>query len=196
MKFFLDNYKDFNFLKFIVASIGAILIIRSLFLKDLTSYFWTISIGWFLICYAITLRRYNKDLLDLEPSRIWRMGISYIFLILGSMFLKNYRLHRKIKISRNKEYTLMLFLGVLFYVLSKAILIVIELDLTHYTQYLTVLALTSLTIGKIVNSITSGKLLFRLSLIYYSIGFLVFLFNLSYNPDEKTQSIKIVSFHE
>ena len=190
MKYYLG---DFNYLKLCLAFAGSLLIIGSLFLKNLNRYFWTISLGWFLIGYSLVLKRYNESIWDIELSKIWRMGISYVLIILGSVFLKNYRLHRKIKISRNKKYTLMLFLGVIFYILSKAMLIVIELNLSHYTQYLTILALTSLSIGKIVNSITSGKLLFKLSLAYYIIGFIIFIFNLSYNPDEKTRAVKLNS---
>ena len=184
---------DFNYLKLFLGSIGSLLIIGSLFSKNLNSYFWTISIGWFLIGYSLVLKRYSENILDIESTKTWKILISYVLIIMGSMLLKNYRLHRKIKINKNKEYTLMLFLGVIFYILSKAILIVVELNLTHYTQYLTILALTSLSIGKIINSITSGNLLFKLSLAYYIIGFMAFIFNLSYNPDEKTRSIKLKS---
>ncbi len=183
----MQNYLigDFNILKFVIAAIGSIFVISSLFLKNLTVYILIISIGWALIFYSLALKRDSQHYLDFEVSKILSLITSYFLIVIGSTLLKNYRLKKPIKLTRNYQYTLILFLGVIFYVISKAILVIVELNLNNMSQYLTVISLGSLAIGKVIYSITSGTLLFTLSFMYYMFGFIVFLFNLSYNPLEK-----------
>jgi len=187
MKYFI---KDFNFLKLILASIGSILVIASLSNWAINHYMLLVAIGWFLISYAIALKRDGESLSDLEPTRFMRMIIAYFFVVIGSILLRYHRMKGgiNININPNNKYALIVFLGILFYVISKAIMMIVELNLNNMSQYVTILSISSLIIGKTINSIASNPLLYRLSLAYYILGFLTFIINLSYNPVEKLAS--------
>jgi len=178
-------YNDFNYLKFITAIFGSLFILASLFINSLVPYTFLISTGWFFIMWALALKRDSEHHLDIDMSKIIYLSIAYILVVIGSIFLKNYRLQKPIKLSANWKLTLSLFLGIVLYILSKALLITIELKLFSLPQLLTVFSISSLAIGKVLHSIAPGTILFTFSLIYYILGFLLFLINLSYNPIEK-----------
>jgi len=176
---------DFNYLKLLFGLAGSLVILCGLFFHDIWYYSVAIGIGWFLICYAMSLHRYSETITDLNMERVWKTGISWVFLMLGTILLKNYKLRKGITLNNNQEFTWLLFFGVITSVLAKATFIAVELDLSHYTQYITILSIAFLSMGTIMSSMASGKLLFTLSFIYYLIGFLAFSVNLSYNPDVK-----------
>lgn len=177
---------DFNVLKFTIALVGCLLIIRSLFDDNIPTYLITISIGWFLIAYALALRRHSESIYDLDTTKLAKLIAAYFLIIFGSLLLKIYRVQRRVKKTFKYEQTLILFLGIIFYVISKAIVIIVELNLNNFSQYMTILSISALTMGKIIHSITSGSLLFKMSLAYYVLGFAAFLLNLAYNPVEKS----------
>lgn len=182
MQYYIGN---FNYLKLTIALMGSIFILGGLFFHNLWYYSLAIALGWFLICYAMSLHRYSETLIDLDMDRVWKTGIAWLFLVVGTVILKYYKIKKGMHLNNNQEFTWLLFFGVIFSVLSKATFIAVELDLTHYTQYITIMSIALLGMGTIMSSMAMGKLLFSLSLIYYLIGFVAFSINLSYNPDEK-----------
>jgi hypothetical protein len=181
----MEYYRgNFNYLKLIIALMGSVVIMGGLFLHNVFYYSLIMGIGWFLICYAMSLHRYSETIVDLDMGRVVKTGIAWVFLIIGTIILKYYKMQNT-DLDTIAEFKVLLFFGVIFSVLAKGTFIAVELNLSHYTQYITILSIAMLSIATIMNSMGTGKLIFGLSLIYYLIGLIIFSINLSYNPDAK-----------
>lgn len=192
----MDNIlKDFNMHKFFIALFGMIMIIISLFVKEWPPFIFTNLFGWFLITYAISLKRDSNDIFDLNESRLYRIGFSYSLMILGSLLMRYYNIHKIAKQSNVKidDNFIILLLGIMFFVISKDILIIVELNLTSFSQYMTIISLSTLIMAKILNTVSITPTQFYLSIFYYIIGFCVSIFNISYNPPDKLANISLIS---
>ena len=180
--------KDFNIHKFVIALAGMILIIMSLFIDQLLPFIIANFFGWFLITYAIALRKDSQNMFDLNDTRLYRIGFSYSLMIVGSILMKYYNMHKIISKQSNTHMDdnfLVLLFGIVLFVISKAILIIVELDLTNMSQYMTIISLSTLIMAKILNTISATPSQFYFSLFYYIIGFTISIFNISYNPANK-----------
>lgn len=172
-------FNNINYKKLLLSTLGALLIMSTFFISNLYLYFILYAIGWFFILYAIYLQDDSDTLQDVNHIQKWELICAYILLIIGDGFLTYYRIHRKIKITKKYEKTLFMFIGVIFYILSKGLLIIVELNLNNIRQYITILSIINLAIGKILQSIASSNFLYHIATIYYIIGFILFIINVS-----------------
>ena len=187
-----DILKYFNWHKFTIAMVGFVLVILSLFENRWLQFIVYNLLGWFLISYAIALRKDSQDIFDINDLRLVRIGFSYLLMIIGSTLMRYYTLHRPYKPSNNTNLDdnfLILLIGVFIFALSKAILIIVELNLTGFSQYMTLISFGTLIMAKILNTISVTETQFYVSIIYYIISFAISIFNISYNPIEKTVPI-------
>jgi len=182
--------KDFNLHKFFIALAGMALIIFSLFVNQWPGFIFANFFGWFLITYAIALKRDSDNMFDLNDTRLYRIGFSYSLMILGSILMRYYNIHKIAKHSNVEidDNFIILLTGIILFVISKAILIIVELNLTSISQYMTIISLSTLIMAKILNTISVTPTQFYLSLLYYIIGFIISIFNISYNPPNKLVS--------
>ena len=182
--------EDFNFHKFIIALCGMIFIIISLFSKDWTLYIISNFFGWLLVAYAIALTKNSIDMFDINHDRLIKIGMSYTLMIVGSILMRYYDLHKTFKPSTrmvDDNFVILLF-GIILYIISKALLIVVELNLHSMSQYMTIISLSMLIMAKILNTISVTDTQFYVSIVYYILCFTISIFNISYNPIDKTDT--------
>ena len=188
-----DILKYFNWHKFTIAMVGFVLVILSLFENRWLQFIVYNLLGWFLISYAIALRKDSQDIFDINDLRLVRIGFSYLLMIIGSTLMRYYTLHRPYKPSNNTNLDdnfLILLIGVFIFALSKAILIIVELNLTGFSQYMTLISFGTLIMAKILNTISNTPMQFFFSLLCYHLGIAVSIFNISYNPPNKLSKVE------
>jgi hypothetical protein len=189
-----DILKYFNWHKFAISMVGFVLVILSLFENRWLHFIIYNLVGWFLISYAVALRKDSQDIYDINDLRLVRIGFSYLLMIIGSTLMRYYTIHRPYKPSKTTpnldDNFYILLVGVFIFALSKAILIIVELNLTGFSQYMTLFSFGTLIMAKILNTISNTPMQFFFSLLCYHIGIAVSIFNISYNPPGKLTKVE------
>ncbi len=180
------NYKYLNLYKAICIIPAAILsIILSIFKVPKYIYFIMTTILWLLVAYAIALNDNSKTIFDINKNEVFISFPSALALIVGTIFFVIY----------DKKYKIYYYLyvsGIILFVLGKSGLMGVDLGLINYEQYLVILSTALVVIGNLIELLNlkqKGKIgLYNFGKGMLMFGWILFVFNVVYNPPYKDVS--------
>lgn len=176
---------DFNTYKIVLSSVAVILALFTTFYpyrRKHSYFYYTITmISWLVVGYVISLERDAKNWTDIDKERLM-ISLPATFMIGTSLLF--FLFYDK----RHKRYYLYYVAGIVLIVFGKAGVVIAELGLRDWSHILCIFSTALVVTGSLIELLNLQEkepTLFRFSRIVVVIGWLLFGFNLSYNPTMK-----------